>query len=98
MEKFNRNSSMTRKRLHQMIAIGIVTLAILIVLIIGLAISSKPSSGTGNGTQQGAQPTETESEISTEELRAKAKELHIRFTKSTSDDVLLEKIKKKKKL
>lgn len=70
MEKFNRNSSMTRKRLHQMIAIGIVTLAILIVLIIGLAISSKPSSGTGNGTQQGAQPTETESEISTEELLA----------------------------
>ena len=69
MEKFNRNSSMTRKRLHQMIAIGIVTLAILIVLIIGLAISSKPSSGTGNG-QQGSQPTETESEISTEELLA----------------------------
>ena len=36
--------------------------------------------------------TKDSGEISTEELRAKAKELHIRFTKSTSDDVLLEKI------
>lgn len=33
-------------------------------------------------------------EITTEELRAKAKKLGIRFTKNTSDDVLLEKIEK----
>ena len=68
MEKPNKNFSMTRRRLHQMIAIGVVTLAILIVLIIITALSSKPSSGTGTGP--GTQPTETESEISTEELLA----------------------------
>jgi hypothetical protein len=42
--------------------------------------------------------TKDSGEISTEELRAKAKELHIRFTKSTSDDVLLEKIEEAEKL
>ena len=42
--------------------------------------------------------TKDSGEITTEELRAKAKELHIRFTKSTSDDVLLEKIEEAEKL
>ena len=36
-------SNLSRKRLHQLIAIGIVTLAILIVLIIVTVITSKPS-------------------------------------------------------
>ena len=61
-------SNLSRKRLHQLIAIGIVTLAILIVLIIVTVITSKPSSGSGNN------PTESGSEMSTEEQLAAKKE------------------------
>jgi len=65
MENFNK-SNLSRKRLHQLIAIGIVTLVILIGLIIAMILSSKPTGGSGNNTN----PTESESEISTEELLA----------------------------
>ena len=64
-DKF-RKSNLSRKRLHQMIAIGIVTLIIFIVLLIVVGLQSKPGSSSGNNTN----PTETESELSSEEILA----------------------------
>ena len=63
MDNFSR-TNMSRKKLHQLIAIGIVTLAILLGLIIVLVLSSRPTGGSANGTE----PTETESQLSPEEL------------------------------
>ena len=65
MEKSRKNSNLSRKRLHQLIAVGIVTLAILIALIVIMVIGSKPTNGPG-----GKNPTESGSEIDTEELLA----------------------------
>ena len=63
MEKSRKNLNSSRKRLHQLIAIGIVTLAILLVIIVIMVIGSKPTNGPG-----GKNPTESGSEIDTEEL------------------------------
>ena len=71
MNHLNR-SNLSRKRLHQLIAIGIVTLVILIALIIVAVITSKPSSGSGNN------PTESGSELSTEDQLAAKKETLIK--------------------
>ena len=68
MERFSK-TNLSRKRLHQLIAIGIVTLVILLGLIVAMIISSKPTSGSGTGKN----PSESESEISTEELLAQKK-------------------------
>lgn len=65
MERFEK-TNLSRKRLHQLIAIGVVTLIILIGLIIFMVITSKPASSSGNGTE----PSEAESELSSEELLA----------------------------
>jgi len=66
MENSIRNKRAAKKRIQHLIAIGIVTFAILIGLIIMFAFGSKPSNSTGNGKN----PTESESELSTEELLA----------------------------
>ncbi len=65
MKNFNNNMGMSQKRLHQFIGIGIAALAIIIVVIIVMAISSKPAGGKN--------PTESGSEVSTEELLAQRK-------------------------
>ena len=65
MDNLNK-TNLSRKRLHQLIAIGIVTLVILLGLIVVTLISSKPTGGFGTGNE----PTESESELSTEELLA----------------------------
>lgn len=62
MDKLRRKSHTSKKRLYQLIAIGVVTLVVLIGLIVALVLNSNPSSGQGN--------TPTESELSTEELLA----------------------------
>lgn len=66
MGKSRKKSRISKKKLYQLIAIGGVTLAILICLIVVLAFLSKPASSTGNGSQA----SESESELSTEELLA----------------------------
>ena len=66
MNNYNRNSRVSRRRLHQMIAIGVVTLVILIALILIFVFGSKPASSTGKGTED----SETESQLSPEELLA----------------------------
>ena len=66
MNNYNRNSRVSRRRLHQMIAIGVVTLVILIALIIIFVFGSKPANSTGKGTED----SETETQLSPEELLA----------------------------
>jgi len=68
MENFN-NSGMSKRRLHQFIGIGVAAVALLIVVIIVMTLSSKPANGPGTGKN----PTESGSEVSTEELLAQKK-------------------------
>ncbi len=65
MEKSRNNSNSSKRRLQQLIAIGVVTLAILLVVIVVMALGSKPTNGPS-----GNNPTESESEANTEELLA----------------------------
>jgi peptidoglycan/xylan/chitin deacetylase (PgdA/CDA1 family) len=67
MKKRKNRNNISRKRLQQLIIMGVITLVILVLLIVLLSFFSKSASGTGN------KKNPTESELSTEEILAKKK-------------------------
>lgn len=68
MENLNAPNGMSKKQLHQLIAIGIVTLVVLLGALLIFLVSSKPASSTGKGTE--SSQSEATDQNSTEEILA----------------------------